>query len=75
MLATLATSQTFLKEHWFYGLKFHIVAIEKKPVRIVERFLLGKNEKSHHILREKCHLSPYLDNEFLLVARTSQDSK
>ncbi len=51
------------------------MAIEKKPVQSVERFLLGKNEKSYHILREKCHLSPYLDNEFLLVARTSQDSK
>ncbi len=51
------------------------MAIEKKPVQIVERFLLEKNEKSHHILREKCHLSPYLDNEFLLVARTSQDFK
>jgi hypothetical protein len=44
-------------------------------VQIVERFLLGINEKSHHILSQKCHLSPYLDNEFLLVARTSQDSK
>ncbi len=75
MLGTLATSQTFLKEHWFFGVNFHIVAIEKKPVQIVERFLLGINEKSHHILSQKCHLSPYLDNEFLLVARTSQDSK
>lgn len=75
MLATLATSQTSLKEHWFFGVNFHIVAIEKKPVQIVERFLLEKNEKSHHILREKCHLSPYLDNGFLLVARTSQGSK
>jgi hypothetical protein len=27
-----------------------------------------------HILEEKCHISPYLDNEFLLVARTRQGS-
>jgi hypothetical protein len=31
--------------------------------------------KSRHILRKKSHISPYLDYEFLLVARTGQDSK
>jgi hypothetical protein len=35
-----------------------------------------KNCKSHHILRnkKKSHISPYLDNEFLYVATTRQDS-
>jgi hypothetical protein len=30
--------------------------------------------KSHHILRERSHMLPYLDNEFLLVAKTRQHS-
>ncbi len=34
------------------------------------------NCKIRHILREKkSHLSSYLDNEFLLIARTRQESK
>jgi hypothetical protein len=32
------------------------------------------NGKSRHNLRGKSHMLPYLDNEFLLVARTRQES-
>jgi len=31
--------------------------------------------ESCHILMKKGHMLPYLDNEFLLVTRTRQDSK
>jgi hypothetical protein len=52
------------------------VAIKKNTVRIVQtiffRIFLCK---SGHILRKKGHMSPYLDNELLLVARTRQDYK
>lgn len=33
------------------------------------------NCKSHHILRKRSQMSPYLENEFLLVARTRQESQ
>jgi hypothetical protein len=49
---------------------------KKKPSAICTKaFYGGKKWKRGHILRIKSHMSPYVDNEFLLVARTSQDSK
>ncbi len=35
-------------------------------------FAETENNKSGHNLKEKCHLSPSLDNEFKLVARIMQ---
>jgi hypothetical protein len=35
----------------------------------------GDKCKSRHILRKKSLISPYLDYEFPLVAKTGQDSK
>jgi hypothetical protein len=44
---------------------------KKKPnVNCTKAFL-----ESCHILMKKGHMLPYLDNEFLLVTRTRQDSK
>jgi hypothetical protein len=33
------------------------------------------NCKSHHILRKRGQMSPYLENEFLLVASNRQESQ
>jgi hypothetical protein len=38
-------------------------------------FSEGKKEEKFPYLERKTHMSPYLDSQFLLVARTSQDSK
>jgi hypothetical protein len=34
-----------------------------------------KQHKSHHISKKKSQKLPYLDNEFLEVAKTNHDSK
>jgi hypothetical protein len=50
---------------------------KKKPnVNCTKAFLEKKRKcKSCHILMKKGHMLPYLDNEFVLVTRTRQDSK
>jgi len=61
----------------FFLTNFQAVAIKKNTVRIVQTFFFRIFFfcKSGHILRKKGHMSPYLDNELLLVARTRQDYK
>jgi hypothetical protein len=63
---------------WIFGQNFHIVAKEKEKeikCEYYKRLFCGKKrEKSRHFLMKNCHMLPYLDNEFLEVARTSQDS-
>jgi len=60
----------------FLWVNFCTVATPKKKkknlVQILQRLSMGgKKCKSGHILRLKSHMSPYVDNEFLLVSRTS----
>jgi hypothetical protein len=48
---------------------------KKSSVNITKAFFGEKSrEKSRHFLMKNCHMLPYLDNEFLEVARTSEDS-
>ncbi len=47
-------------------------ATKKQPVEMVQVFCEDKNSKIDHNLKENRHMSPSLDNEFLLVARTMQ---
>jgi hypothetical protein len=49
---------------------------EKTGADCTRDFFLGaKNWKIRHILRKKFHMSPYLDHEFFLLARTSQNGR
>ncbi len=61
------------------GGKFSHNGEEKKKtnVNFTKAFLEKRKRKwkSCHILMKKGHMLPYLDNEFLLVTRTRQDSK
>jgi len=43
---------------------------KKTPsVKLYKFFSIEKYKKNRHLLREKIHMSPYLDNEFLEVAK------
>jgi hypothetical protein len=47
---------------------------KKSSVNNTISFFGKKREKIRHFLMKNWHMLPYLDDEFLEVARTSQDS-
>lgn len=55
----------FVSNFWHHGSK-------RNPMQIVQN-VFGKDCKNHHILKKNSHMSPYLDNEFLLVVRIVQE--
>ncbi len=71
-IATSGPKHFLGQQSWFSHCD---VTTKKTPCELYKGFFLKKiNCKSRHILREKSRKSPYLDNEFLLVARTRQES-
>lgn len=71
--ANCKPSQPFI----YFWANFHTAVTKqnKTQCKLYKGFREGKKEQKFPYLEGKTNMSPYLDSQFLLVARTSQDSK